>query len=440
MPISTVSFDLSSICSARGVNINRPEEISTSQQNEIQILNDLSGLLKIKSILEELDTNLSGVERFSNPTAIKLSQALNSVEGQTGFDRYLQALVSICENEQCSNLPRVDRARGTARLNFLRVAESKLSEIKLSQPTLARLLEIESQQTEVGAKKTLAAVKILIEQMASDLNLNPSQLNENDISQEIVGRCQAGVYTPIVPPPIQPPPPPPPPSTVEPQAPLNFFYQLELSPVWGISLGQEAKSFEAGPSLHGRIGLGIDFQKFWLKLDYFPFKNVANDFSYTRGGQDFAALTVGGKVSEVEILGQLSYLWLNNYLENSDEHVGAAGVGVSLFNGLLYPFAGGIFGTEFGGYGGVRSSYEWEKGLGISAEVLYSYLESNQIGGSVEFYWKTPVKLGNSYLTVGASLGGNYNPDQNGGNLLLGITFGLRGNAPLPQPVRFGGF
>lgn len=250
----------------------------------------------------------------------------------------------------------------------------------------------------------------------------------------ITGSCTE--YANLVPqPPVivpPPPPPPPPPPVTTPEEELKFNFALSLAPAYGLLVygDQRHSSLEADFSLHGMAGARLDFNnELSLQIDYSGLHNVSQDFSYSRVIQDAAYVSVAYE----NYVPQLAFLTQYDNLNGERSFLGAAGFGINLYNGLLYPFAGGLAGTSFGGYAGVRSSYTWEElmKLNVSGQLFYSYLDGHEAGASISSSFSPASFLGNDFrIGVGAS--GAYADDS--ANFLAGLTISY-GSLLAPQPV-----
>jgi hypothetical protein len=250
----------------------------------------------------------------------------------------------------------------------------------------------------------------------------------------ITDSCET--YNGMVPEPpviVPPPPPPPPPVTIpEPEEELKFNFALSLAPAYGLLVygDQRHSSLEADFSLHGMAGARLDFnQELSLQIDYSGLHNVSQDFSYSRVIQDAAYVSVAYE----NYVPQLAFLTQYDNLNGERSFLGAAGFGVNLYDGLLYPFAGALMGTSFGGYAGVRSSYTWEElmKLNVSGQLFYSYLDGHEAGASISASFSPVSFLGND-LQVGIGASGAYADDSIG--ILAGLTLSY-GPLLAPQPV-----
>jgi len=260
--------------------------------------------------------------------------------------------------------------------------------------------------------------------------------------EALIGRVDALItdscesYNGMVPEPpviVPPPPPPPPPvTTPEPEEGLKFNFALSLAPAYGLLVyGEESTSpLEAGLALHGSAGLRLDFdENLSLQIDYSGLHNVSQDFSYSRVSEDAAYVSVPYDT----YIPQAAFLTRYDNLNGEREFLGALGFGANLFDGLLYPYAGGLAGTSFGGYAGVRSSYTWQDlmKLNVSGQLFYSYLDGHEAGASVSASFSPVSFLGND-LMLGIGASGAYADDSAG--ILTGLTLSY-GPLLAPQPV-----
>ncbi|MFA5113121.1 MAG: hypothetical protein WC529_02360 [Candidatus Margulisiibacteriota bacterium] len=444
--INGVQLDVASVCRSRGgLVVNDPAGITAQSGAAIGQLNDLAVLLAAGQILSDLDASLSAIERFSTNSAIKISQAMAAATGATALEKYFSALQSVCTDDQCSGLPLADRQRAIARLGLLRTAMDKLSALSLSTQTLDRLIAAEADQGDAGVKKTLNAVNFLTAKLAEELTIPQDQLNEAGLNRLIADRCQAGVRTeapviaqPIVPPVVVNPQPEP----VAPASGMSFAYGVSAIPSYSFLVaGDENAAVEAGPALHDRATLAFNFPGTLktVQLDYAGLVNVDNGFT-SRFTQDQATASLMLGWRTVELTFQGGYLWLNDLLNNNSEHLGALGVGAAIFDRLLGLYGGGIAGTTFGGYGGVRSTYTWQDyDISLSGEVDYSYINSSQVAGTLGLNY-SPVSFWGADLLLGLSAGAVYNVDQQAAAVNLGLVLSLQGDILAPQPLRQGGF
>jgi hypothetical protein len=262
------------------------------------------------------------------------------------------------------------------------------------------------------------------------------------VDSMITARC--GRYAELIPEPpvIAPPlpPPPPPTTTPEPEEELQFNFALSLAPAYGLLIygNENDPPFENTFSLHGFAGARLDFNnELSLQIDYAGLHEVSEDFSYSRVAQDAAYVSMAIE----NYIPQLAFLTQYNHLNGERSFWGVAGFGVNLYDGLLYPFAGGLFGTSFGGYVGARSSYIWDAplgaedmSLGLSGQVLYRGLWENrhEVGASASFFW-SPFSLGDIPVRIGASVGGAYAYPEDSANILFGLTLGY--GPVLPQLI-----
>ncbi|MFA5894092.1 MAG: hypothetical protein WC903_09050, partial [Candidatus Margulisiibacteriota bacterium] len=230
------------------------------------------------------------------------------------------------------------------------------------------------------------------------------------------------------------------------EQPSPFYLGLALLSAYGVKVkGESTAPLPFGPALRGDIALGYTVSdKTRLQLNYLPFINVSNGFN-SRLSQDMGTLSLAHQLPKVTLVGQGGFFWSRNTIDGrgafKDEYAGTAGGGIVLFNGLLYPFAGGMFGTSFGGYGGLRSSYE-KNSFGISGTALFSHLRNNQLknsqtGGSVAGTYKVSV-LGTD-LRIGVSAGGDYDATNKAAEVKFGLVLRLGGNNVIvPQPMTLG--
>jgi hypothetical protein len=174
----------------------------------------------------------------------------------------------------------------------------------------------------------------------------------------------------------------------------------------------------------------LDFdENLSLQIDYSGLHNVSQDFSYSQVSEDSAYVSVAYE----NYIPQLAFLTQYNNLNGERSFLGAAGFGMPLFDGLLYPFAGGLAGTSFGGYAGVRSSYTWQElmKLNVSGQLFYSYLDGHEAGASASASFSPVSFLGND-LRIGIGASGAYADDS--ANFLAGLTLGY-GSLLAPQPI-----
>jgi hypothetical protein len=174
----------------------------------------------------------------------------------------------------------------------------------------------------------------------------------------------------------------------------------------------------------------LDFdENLSLQIDYSGLHNVSQDFSYSRVSEDSAYVSVPYDM----YIPQAAFLTRYNNLNGERQFLGALGFGANLYDGLLYPYAGGLAGTSFGGYAGVRSSYTWQDlmKLNVSGQLFYSYLDGHEAGASVAASFSPVSFLGND-LRIGIGASGAYADDS--ANVLMGLTLGY-GPMLAPQPV-----
>jgi hypothetical protein len=373
---------------------------------------------------------------------------MTTAPGANAFERYLNALAGVCENEQtCGGLPRADRDGARRRLEILRGAQTRLQGLTLSPEGASRLAALEESQSGVGVRRTKAAVGALIA----------------EISTQIAERCQTALQqqqaaVPVIPPPVEPPVVPPIEQPVEEE--LSWYdclaYEGRFTPSYALHLsGNENSSrLEFGPSLHGSVTLGYNFsdkcdEEFALYANYTVFAND-EDFDSSnnnaRGSQDSGSifLTYDPYVFQLLFLMDRSVLTDERGYREAirDEYLGAPGFGASLYDGWLYPFGGPILGTSYGFYAGVRSSHEWDgSGLGISLQALYSLLYHSQnsqiehfVGGSVMGTWN-PFSLFRIGITAEATADISNDLSNTAANLVLGLSLSFGGNILLPQPI-----
>jgi hypothetical protein len=473
--IAGIKLDVAAVCSPRleqGEEINQPEAIDADR---VEKLKDLIGLLKWKSILKELGAQLAAEDaNISTDSALAIIGAMEQAQGDTSVEKYFNALVDVCQNNQCSGLPSADRAGARRRHELLSNAMTELLMIELSQNAVSALVALEANQSGIGVVRTLAAVNALIDQMKNELNLAQDQLNEQALNSLIASQCQAGVV-PIVTPPIRPvcsdevdndgdtlvdypndpgcvnaddsdeTDPAPSKSIID--------YRISLMPSYALPIhGSEASSLEAGPSLlRGNVALAFDLpEEFKLQFDYRCYLNNTNEFTYGRVSQDFAAVTLTYK----RLVFQGAFLYESTNLEGRDEYLGAVGFGAELYDKLFYPFGGVSFwDSSVGGYAGVRSSYTYEKArIGVSAEVLYDIFYQTEredlgqrVGGLVIFTWSPATVpsfwvVNESEFQIGLAASGAYDLAVGAGNVSVGLVLRLVGDLLAPQSIRWGGF
>jgi hypothetical protein len=218
---------------------------------------------------------------------------------------------------------------------------------------------------------------------------------------------------------------------------LKFNFALSLAPAYGLLIygNENDPPFENTFSLRGFAGARLDFNnELSLQIDYAGLHEVSEDFSYSRVAQDAAYVSMAIE----NYIPQLAFLTQYNHLNGERSFLGAAGLGINFSDGLFYPFAGGLVGTSFGGYAGVRSSYIWEDplgaedmSLGLSGQVLYRGLWENrhEVGISASLFW-SPFSFP---LKFGASVAGAYAYPEDSANFLAGLT--LSYGPELPQLI-----
>ena len=243
------------------------------------------------------------------------------------------------------------------------------------------------------------------------------------ITLECTGLAAEIPQPPAITPPVVPPPPPPD------EEGLKLKYELSLSPAYTLNVAGGADN-QMG--LSGFGGLRLDFNEdMSLQINYQAGLNLTQDFSSSQTGADSASVNFAYGWAVI----QAGYLWLNNFADGSAEHLGNLGFGANLMDGKLYPFAGGLAGTTFGGYAGVSGGYTFDDlmKLSIRAQAYYEYLNGHQAGGQVSLGFSPVSFLGND-LNLGVSAGGYYLVDPN----IAAMAFGLQlsyGNILNPQPM-----
>lgn len=421
---------IQSICVSRGgvgANVSfDPARIEGNVQTQITNLNDLAILLGVQ------DATAEGP--LSEPTAFQISDALSSAQGATSFERYLNALASVCGADgQCSGLPEEDKPKALV-LQSLR---------QLSQTTFSRLVVlVEAQQSNNPIQKILMGVSNLISEMAAKPELTLNQLNVQTIYAQIAIRCEAGKV------PITAPPPPvyacsdgidndndekidypnDPGCTDANDIEENSWNEHRL--VYGagfmpayrlLAYGNGDSALGSGPSLHLSATFGGDIsEKVTLQGDLRGFVNVTNEFTSSRLSQDFASLIVtydpfvfqGSFLFERRNILTGDNEWL---VATEDEYLAALGFGARISD--WYPFGGVLVGTSDGStwgggfYSGIRFVHEWEqKNVELSWQAFYSLLYQDktydhQAGLSAEAAW-SPTSFWGATFNLEAALAG----------------------------------
>jgi len=226
------------------------------------------------------------------------------------------------------------------------------------------------------------------------------------------------------------------PETPQP-GPRRFEYGLDLVPSYAVQLaGETTAPITSGPLLQGDAAFGYHInEQMLLQLTYQAMLGV-NSFSDWTSDMSYDTGILSFRYNDLTVQG--SYIYQRDFMNNMAYHLGALGVGYSLFEGYLEPFGGGIFGGNTdgiggGGFVGLRSSQIWQVGdsdisrIGYSIQALGTLLYMDQLnirpGGTAAFTWR-PVSFGGADLEISAQVSGLYNTEPSGANIAPGLTIG----------------
>lgn len=179
-----------------------------------------------------------------------------------------------------------------------------------------------------------------------------------------------------------------------------FKVRLMLKPVYGLLLPQKEHSLGAQFAASGQFNIS---EKFKLQVDYAGDGLVPYDFSSAIEGRDSAAVSflINPKNKKVNWVIRASFLRDVNYQLGTEDLLGGAGVGLSLLDGMLNPYAGGMFGTSSddyggGGYGGldvninsehhINFAADFSTGWGLETALGYAYTWPKGAIGAQAFY------------------------------------------------------
>lgn len=472
-------MDVRSICSERGVTIRplpdgqqMPAE-SISVEGQLETLTELDFALNSLVQLMQLDPQVRAIlgqqgqpGGLSDHTWDVWIEATNALHEQTGIapaELNIEALIKevvnrlqaeddarIEEEKTPINAGDIIKLKGLLELLagvYGPIREALQGDQYPQAATVFSATYIENRSFKLILKGILEKInQALSTEVSSRINL--AQIDWSSLSAlsvtDVISRVNLLIsescedYNALVPeppvivPPPPPPPPPPPVTTPEPEDELKFNFALSLAPAYGLLIygNENDPPFENTFSLHGMAGARLDFNEdLSLQIDYSGFHNVSQDFSYSRVSQDSAYVSLAIE----NYIPQLGFLTQHDNLNGERSFLGAAGLGINLSDGLFYPFAGGLAGTSFGGYAGIRSSYTWEElmKLNVSGQLFYSYLDGHEAGASASVSFSPVSFLGND-LQIGIGASGAY-ADESAG-ILAGLTLSY-GPLLAPQPV-----
>jgi len=456
-------MDVTAVCSERGV-IVRPVPAGTTlspegiaDQGSITALNELNwalnALKQVQTLKPTVDAVLipPGQEGSLRAHTWELwAAATNDLASQSGLpatdlslDILIEAVVHRLEAENSTqNAGDIARLKGLL-LELKPVYDQIRSGLTNSaeHPLIAQY----SQASHIDNRGLRLEIRAIVEKIGQEIpaefrsQINLSLINWNSptvdsidtvignllpmITLECNGLAAEIPQPPVITPPVVPPPPPPTEEGLE----LN--YELSLSPAYSLNLAGDA---ENQMGLSGFAGLRLDFNEdISLQLNYQAGLNLSQDFSSAQTSADSASVNFSYDWAVI----QAGYLWLNDFVDGSAEHLGNVGFGANLLDGKLYPFVGGLAGTTFGGYAGISGGYTFDDlmKLSIRAQAYYEYLNGHQAGGQVSLGFSPVSFLGND-LNLGVSAGGYYLADPS----IAAMAFGLQlsyGNILNPQPM-----